>query len=485
MRNRESVPYEEVERALLSLVAERVGCRPSDVDLNVPLARYGIGSLEAATIASKLETTTGAPVPERIFYECATLQQVVTALCASPAGPSSLVGALPAAAPGAGAGWMNNPPDSGRHARFHQVSVEQFHPPWATVDGRKRLLLNSYAYLGLSNHPRLIEAGKAALEAFGVGPHGSRVVSGTTTLHRQLERRLAAIHGKDDAIVYASGFDTNLGAISGLVGPDDVVVSDESNHASIIAGCRLSGAATYFFKHGDMDDLERCLRRAKDKRTLLVADAVFSMSGEILPLPMVTQLCRQYGALLMVDEAHSFGVLGKTGLGIAEHFGLEGACIDVKMGTLSKSLSSTGGYIAARQPLVDRLRTSSTTFIFSAAMAPAQAAIADAALQTLFNEPQRLQALRRNLLHFTAGLNKLGLGSFSSETPIVAIPCPDNDFCYQFAQNCWEMGLWVLPAVYPAVPLHAPRIRTTVTAAHSIADIDFALDVLRAVSKGM
>jgi 8-amino-7-oxononanoate synthase len=344
--------------------------------------------------------------------------------------------------------------------------------------GREMLMFASYSYLGLIGHPKINAAAKAAIDRYGTGTHGVRLLAGTLTLHRELEETIAKFKGTEDAVTFSSGYVTNLTAISTMVGRHDVVISDKLNHASIVDGCLLSGAEMVRFKHNDMADLERCLQKADAAASkLVVVDAVFSMDGDIIDLPSTVALCRKYGAWLMVDEAHSVGVLGKTGRGIEEHFGMEGV-IDLKMGTLSKTIPSVGGYLAGSRDLMHMFRHASRAFIFSAALPPAQAAAAKAAFEIILDEPERVETLRRNAAQFTQGLKQLGFDTMRTETAIVPVLCGTDERAFRVTKYCQQENIFVLPVVSPAVPEGLARLRATVLAAHTPADIDLALSVM-------
>src|SRR3990172_9331648 len=257
---------------------------------------------------------------------------------------------------------------------FYELPSSAIDGPWVTVNDRRMLMMASYSYLGLIGHPDIDRAARDALDRFGTGTHGVRMLAGTLTIHRELEETIARFKGAEDAVTYSSGYVTNLSVISTLVGRGDAVISDKINHASIVDGCLLSHANFIRFKHNDMADLERALIKAGSAAKLVVVDAVFSMDGDVINLPAVSRLCKQYGAWLMVDEAHSLGVLGKTGRGIEEHFGLPADTVDIKMGTLSKTIPSVGGYVAGKRDLISYLKHASRAFIFSAALPPASAA---------------------------------------------------------------------------------------------------------------
>ncbi len=363
-----------------------------------------------------------------------------------------------------------------RHYFFLQ-SVERLDGAWVELEGRRMLMMASYGYLNLLQHPHINAAAQEAVARYGTGTHGVRLLAGTLPLHQQLEQTIARFKGCADAIVYSSGYVTNLATISTLVGRNDVVISDKLNHASIVDGCLLSGAQFLRFAHNDMCALERCLQRAGEAAKLVVVDAVFSMDGDIIDLPNVVRLCREYDALLMIDEAHSLGVLGATGRGIEEHFGMPGV-IDVKMGTLSKTIPSIGGYVAGEADLIAFLKHAARGFIFSAALPPAQVAAAQAAFEVIVSEPERVAQLQRNVTFFLAELHARGFDTLNSSTPIVPIICGSDELAYKMSRSCQDRDIFVLPIVSPAVPSGLARLRVNVTAAHTQADITLALDVI-------
>lgn len=353
------------------------------------------------------------------------------------------------------------------------------------VRGREMLMFASYSYLGLIGHPKISAAAKAAVDEYGTGTHGVRLLAGSLRLHTELEETIAQFKKTEAAITYSSGFVTNVAAITALVGRHDYIFSDKINHASIVEGCILSGANFIRFKHNDMRDLERCLQKAEpDAAKLVVVDAVFSMDGDIVNLPEVSALCRKYGAWLMVDEAHSVGVLGATGRGIEEHFGMEGA-VDVKMGTLSKTIPSVGGYIAGSHDLINLLRHASRPYIFSAAIPPAQAAAAKAAFEVILEEPWRITKLRENTDHFLGALKEMGFNTLYSETAIVPIVCGPDERAFAMVGHCQRENIFALPVVSPAVPEGLARLRATVTAAHSPDEINRALEVMERAGRAV
>jgi glycine C-acetyltransferase len=282
----------------------------------------------------------------------------------------------------------------------------------------------------------------------------------------------------DDAIVFSSGYVTNLAAISALVGRGDCVVGDQWNHASIVDGCRMSGAEFLEFRHNDVESLAEQLAATQGRRTLVVVDAVFSMDGDIIDLPKVIELCREHQALLMVDEAHSLGVLGETGHGIQEHFDLDPMDIDVKMGTLSKTLAGCGGFVAGRQEITTYLRHHARGYIFSGALPAGQASVAIAALDVVEQDKRLVRRLWENVKHYLNGLKRMGFDTAKSVTPIVPVMTRNDELTLEMTRICRERGLLVIPVCFPAVPADAPRLRTCVSAIHSPEEIDFALDIL-------
>jgi len=357
---------------------------------------------------------------------------------------------------------------------------------YVTINGRKMLQFASYAYLNLLGHPRITAAARAALEEFGSGTHGVRVLAGTTRLHVELEQKIARFKHAEEAMVLSSGYVTNLGTIAALLGRNDVVISDKLNHASIVDGCLLSRSKFVRFEHNDMEALERALGSApKRSGKLVVVDAVFSMDGDVINLPEVVRLCRKYDAMLMVDEAHSVGVLGETGHGILEHFGMDEDSIDIKMGTLSKTIPAVGGYIAGNSDLITYLKHSTRAFIFSAALPPAAAAAAKASFEVIESEPERIQTLRGNVRYFINGLQERGFNTLNSETPIVPIIAGDDERAWMMAKLSQDQDIFVLPVVSPAVPAGTSRLRANVTAAHSLDEIEHAMDVFEAAGKSV
>lgn len=351
------------------------------------------------------------------------------------------------------------------------------------VNGREMGMYASYSYLGLVGHPRINAAAKDAVDRFGTGTHGVRSLAGTLTIHRELEDTIAQFKGAEAAVTYTSGYATNLTVVSTLLGRNDYVISDKLNHASIVDGCLMSGAKFLRFKHNDMKALEDRLKQVPSgSAKLVVADSVFSMDGDIIDFPTMVKLCRKYDAWLMIDEAHSVGVLGKTGRGIEEYFGLEGS-IDVKMGTLSKTIPSVGGYVAGSKELVNYLRHASRAYIFSAALPPAQAAAAKASFEVILDEPWRVEKLNANTKQFIEGLQSRGFDTLYTETAIVPVLCGDDESAYAMTREAHHNDTFVLPVVSPAVPPGLARLRATITAAHETDEIEQAMNVIESAGK--
>jgi glycine C-acetyltransferase len=362
---------------------------------------------------------------------------------------------------------------------FYNQPVEELLPGMRVrVRGREMGMYASYSYLGLVNHPRINEAAKKAVDQFGTGTNGVRSLAGTLTIHTELEETIADFKHAEAAITYSSGYATNLTVISTLMGRGDYVFSDKLNHASIVDGCLMSGAEFRRFRHNDMAHLDGLLRNAPPEvAKLVIADSVFSMDGDIIDLPKMLELCRQHNAWLMIDEAHSLGVLGEKGTGIEEHFGL-GDVIDIKMGTLSKTIPSVGGYVAAKKEIITYLRHASRAYIFSAALPPAQAAAANEAFKVILDEPWRIERLNQNTRQFIGGLKSMGFDTMLTETAIVPVLCGDDDTAFAMTREAQYNDVFVLPVVSPAVPEGLARLRATVTAAHEPGEIERAMDVI-------
>jgi glycine C-acetyltransferase len=346
------------------------------------------------------------------------------------------------------------------------------------VNGREMGMYASYSYLGLVGHPRINEAAKKAVDKYGTGTNGVRMLAGTLSLHRELEETIAHFKHAEAAVTYSSGYVTNLTVVSSLMGRGDYVFSDKLNHASIVDGCLMSGAEFRRFRHNDMEHLEGLLKNAPPEvAKLVIADSVFSMDGDIIDLPKMAALCKKYKAWLMIDEAHSVGVLGKTGTGIEEHFNMYGE-IDIKMGTLSKTIPSVGGYVAANKEIITYLSHASRAYIFSAALPPAQAAAANEAFKVILDEPWRIERLNENSKQFIGGLKSMGFDTMLTETAIVPVLCGEDDRAFAMTREAQHNDVFVLPVVSPAVPEGLARLRATVTAGHEPSEIERAMDVI-------
>ncbi|MBK8781013.1 MAG: aminotransferase class I/II-fold pyridoxal phosphate-dependent enzyme [Anaerolineales bacterium] len=366
---------------------------------------------------------------------------------------------------------------------YNQPIEEMMGGAKVRVRGRVMGMYASYSYLGLVGHPRINEAAKKAVDKFGTGTNGVRTLAGTLTIHNELEETISNFKHTEAAITYTSGYAANLTVISTLMGRGDYVFSDKINHASIVDGCLMSGAEFRRFRHNDMEHLEGLLKNAPaDVAKMVIADSVFSMDGDIIDLPKVVELCKKYNAWLMIDEAHSVGVLGEKGTGIEEYFNMYGS-IDIKMGTLSKTIPSVGGYVAAKEEIITYLRHASRAYIFSAALPPAQAAAANEAFKVILDEPWRLQRLNENTKQFIGGLKSMGFDTLLTETAIVPVLCGQDDVAFAMTREAQHQDVFVLPVVSPAVQEGLARLRATVTAAHEPSDIEHAMEIIGVAGK--
>jgi 8-amino-7-oxononanoate synthase len=369
---------------------------------------------------------------------------------------------------------------------FYLEAIEEYLPDnWVRVAGHgDMLMLGGYSYLGLIGHPRINEAACRAVERYGTGTPGVRMLAGTLSIHRQLEERIAQFKGTEAAVTFSSGYFANVSSIAALVGREDTVICDKLDHASLLDGCLLSGARLVRFAHNDLEHLERCLRNPSNTgRRLVIVDAVYSMDGDIARLPEISRLCREYGAALMVDEAHSIGMLGATGHGIEEHFGLPPDAVDIKMGTLSKAIPSAGGYIAGSARLCEFLSHQARGFVYSGALPPASAAAAMAALEVIESEPHRVERLRTNADHFAKRLRDAGFDYRDSPTAIFPIMCGDDWQAWRLARIAQKGGIYVQAVPYPVVPKGQARLRAAVCATHTTEQLDRCADVLCAAAE--
>jgi len=378
-----------------------------------------------------------------------------------------------------------------RVEHFQEEGLYFYNQPATELRGGARVIINgrdmgmyaSYSYLGLIGHPRINKAAKDAIDRYGTGTHGVRMLAGTLDLHKELEETIAEFKGAEAAVTYTSGYVTNLTVISSLVGRGGYVISDKLNHASIVDGCLMSGAKFLRFRHNDMEDLESRLKNIPEGSTkVVVADAVFSMDGDVIDFPNIVRLSQKYKAWLMIDEAHSVGVLGETGRGIEEHFGMEGT-VDIKMGTLSKTIPSVGGYVAGKQDLIKFLSHASRAYIFSAALPPAQAAAANEAFKVILDEPWRIEKLQANTDQFIKGLQERGFDTMKTSTAIVPVLCGEDERAFALTRAAQTQDVFVLPVVSPAVPPGLARLRATVTAAHETDEIEYAMNVVETAGK--
>lgn len=355
---------------------------------------------------------------------------------------------------------------------------------WIVVDGKKVLNLCSNNYLGFCNDPALKEAAKKAIDEYGVGPGAVRTIAGTMKLHLELERKLAEFKGTEAVVSFQSGFCANLATIPALVGRGDVIFSDELNHASIIDGCRLSRAEIIRYAHCNVDDLKAKLQehRHKYRRALIVTDGVFSMDGDIAPLPEIVKLAREHDAFVMVDDAHGEGVLGRGGRGITDHFGLNGE-VDVEVGTLSKAFGVVGGYVAGSVELCEYLRQKGRPFLFSSAVTPADVAACIAAVDIMLQSEERVKKLWENACYFQNGLKSLGFNTGKTQTPITPVILGEAPLAQQFSRRLFEEGIFVQAIGYPLVPQGAARVRVMISAVHSKEDLDFALEKFEKVGR--
>ena len=369
----------------------------------------------------------------------------------------------------------------GLYRTLRELEGEQL--PRARFDGREVINLSSNNYLGLTTHPKLREAAIQAVRTLGAGSGSVRTIAGTMKLHMDLERRIAAFKKTEASVVFQSGFAANAGTVSALLGKEDLIISDELNHASIIDGARLSRAQIRVFPHRDVEALERLLEETRDvKRRLVITDGVFSMDGDIAPLPRIAALARAHGAIMMIDDAHSSGVLGKAGRGTVDHFEIHGQ-VDIQVGTLSKAIGVLGGYVCGSKSLIEYLYHRARPFLFSTSHPPAVAAACLAAFDVLEQEPERIERLWTNTKRFKAGLARLGFNTGTSETPITPILVGEADLAMRFSDRLFERGVFAQGIGYPTVAKGKARLRTIVTATHSDEDLDQALMILGEVGR--
>ncbi|MBI4822993.1 MAG: pyridoxal phosphate-dependent aminotransferase family protein [Nitrospirae bacterium] len=360
--------------------------------------------------------------------------------------------------------------------------IESAQEPVVIMNGKKMVMVGSNNYLGLTNHPKVKEAAIEAIRKYGSGCAGSRFLNGTLDIHIRLENKLAQFMRKESALVFSTGFQVNLGAISALVGKDDVAIIDKMDHASIIDGARLSYGEVRKFRHNDMADLERILDESNALGKFIVVDGVFSMEGDIAELPQIVRLAKKYGARTMVDDAHAIGVLGKTGRGTAEHFGIE-SDVDIIMGTYSKSLASIGGFVAGSEDVIDYIKHFARSLIFSASPPPASVASVLAAIEIIEQEPERIKRLWKNTKKMLKGFKEMGFDVGVSQTPIIPIMVGENETAFKMAMMLQDNGVFANVAVSPAVPNGKALIRTSYMATHTDEHLDIVLEAFSVVGK--
>ena len=370
---------------------------------------------------------------------------------------------------------------AGVYPYFRKIESEQ--DTEVLINGKKVLMFGSNSYLGLTNHPKVIEAAVAATKKYGTGCAGSRFLNGTLDIHIALEDRLAKFVGKDEAIIYSTGFQVNLGVASCLTGREDYILWDELDHASIIEGCRLSMSKKIKYKHNDMESLEKKLQMCDpDKVKLIITDGVFSMEGDVANLPKICELAKKYNAAVYVDEAHGIGVFGNQGRGTCDHFGVT-KDVDLIMGTFSKSFAALGGFIATDSVTANYLRHNSRSYIFSACITPASTAAVNAALDIMESEPERIEHLWKVTNYALEGFRNIGCEIGHTSTPIIPLFIRDNDKTFAVTRDLLEDGIFVNPVVSPAVPSQDTLIRFSLMATHTIEQVDRALECIQKVFK--
>lgn len=376
---------------------------------------------------------------------------------------------------------LNNLREQGLYNNIRTIGSPQ--GAWLVVDGRRVLNFCSNNYLGLANDPRMRSAAKGAVDAFGAGPAAVRTIAGTLTIHRELESRLAKFKGAEATVAFQSGFTSNLGTIAALVSKEDVIFSDELNHASIIDGARLSGARIVRYSHNDANALDNAIKNETGyRRALIISDGVFSMDGDIAPLPDLVQVAERHDLMLMIDDAHGEGVLGRGGRGIVDHFGMHGR-VDVEIGTLSKAFGVVGGYVAGKQVIVDWLNQRGRPFLFSSALTAADTAACLAAVDILEASTELVDRLWDNARYFKGEMKRLGFDTGKSDTPITPVMFGDEVLTRNFSRKLFDNGVFAMGITYPTVPKGKARIRVMISAAHSREDLDRGAEMFAKVGK--
>jgi 8-amino-7-oxononanoate synthase len=356
--------------------------------------------------------------------------------------------------------------------------------PEVWVDGTKMVMAGSNNYLGLTSHPKVIESAEQALRKYGSGCTGSRLLNGTLDIHTELEHRLANFMQTEAALCFSTGFQTNLGTVSTIIGKADTIFADRGNHASLVDGSRLAMGKFLKYRHNDMDDLDRLITNNNNTGgKMITTDGVFSMEGDIVNLPRVLETAKKHGARVMVDDAHSIGVLGKNGRGTAEHFGISPDDVDIVMGTFSKSFASLGGFIAGKHYVIDFIKHHSRPFIFSASMPPSAVAAVIAAIDIIEAEPEHLERLWRNVRKMKTAFDEMGFNTGCSQTPIIPIHIGDDMATFNFWHALFQNGIFTNPSVTPAVPPGQGIIRTSYMATHTDAILDRMLEVFHKLGR--
>jgi glycine C-acetyltransferase len=370
----------------------------------------------------------------------------------------------------------------GLYQKLRVLEGEQL--PLARFDGHEVINLSSNNYLGLTTHPKLKRRALEAVEKFGVGSGAVRTIAGTMSLHLELEKKIAEFKSVEAAVVFQSGFTANAGTVQAIIGPDDVIISDELNHASIIDGCRLSKAQIKRFPHKDMEACEKVLKElaSHQGKKLLITDGVFSMDGDIAPLPQLVGLAEKYGCIMMIDDAHASGVLGRNGRGTVDHFHLHGR-VDIQVGTLSKAIGALGGYVCSTREVIEFLYHRARPFLFSTSHPPSVAATCLAAFELLDEEPQLVEMLWENTRFLKQGLKQAGFDTGRSETPITPIMVGDAALAHQFSRELFQAGVFAQSIGYPTVPQGKARLRTIVTATHTRDELSRAIEILATIGK--
>jgi glycine C-acetyltransferase len=370
------------------------------------------------------------------------------------------------------------------YQKLRVLETEQL--PVSRFDGREVINLSSNNYLGLTTHPKLRARAVEAIEKFGVGSGAVRTIAGTMSIHLELEEKIARFKHVEASVVFQSGFTANAGTVQAILGREDIIISDQLNHASLIDGCRLSRAEIKIFPHKDIEACENILKEIAGRkcRKLLVTDGVFSMDGDIAPLPQLVELAEKYGCIMMIDDAHASGVLGRNGRGTVDHYNLHGR-VDVQVGTLSKAIGALGGYVCSTRDAIEFLYHRARPFLFSTSHPPSVAATCLAAFEVLEEEPQLIDQLWANTRFFKEGLKKLGFNTGVSETPITPVIVGDAALAHEFSRQLFAAGVFAQSLGFPTVPEGKARIRTIVTATHTREKLNQALDILESVGKNL